>query len=340
VKKSISQPIELVRTVTPSRLINSAKVMAGYWWSRFTGHTFHPGLPMSIAVEPTTSCNLRCPECPSGLRSFTRPTGMLDPALFEKIVRETNRHVQYLTFYFQGEPFLHPHFLDLVKIARKYNLYTITSTNGHFLDEETAIKTIESGLNKLIISVDGATQDTYQQYRIGGSLEKVVQGASRIIAAKRKLNSGLPRVVLQMLVVRPNEHERNSVIQLGKEIGVDETVFKTAQVYDFENGHSLIPEDSRYARYTKQADGKWKIKNNLDDHCWKMWHSCVITWDGKVVPCCFDKDAKHVMGDLHQQSMREVWNSSAYRQFREQLFKGRKEMEICKNCTEGMTIFE
>ena len=339
-KNSISQLLGLAGTVTPARLINSTKVLTGFWWSRFTGNTSHPGLPMSLSVEPTTSCNLRCPECPSGLRSFTRPTGMLDPVLFEKILRESYRHVQYLTFYFQGEPFLHPQFLELVKLARKFNIYTVTSTNGHYLNEETARKIVESGLNKLIVSVDGATQETYEQYRIGGTLEKVLEGTRRVVDWKKKLRLRTPAVELQMLVVRPNEHELDAVAKQGTSIGVDSIVFKTAQVYDFEKGHPLIPTDQRYSRYVQRSDGSWKIKNSLENHCWKMWHSCVITWDGNVVPCCFDKDANYVMGNLKEASLREIWNSPRYRSFREQLFNGRSSIDICRNCTEGTKVFE
>jgi major membrane immunogen (membrane-anchored lipoprotein) len=79
---------------------------------------------------------------------------------------------------------------------------------------------------------------------------------------------------------------------------VDEVALKTAQVHDYEQGSSLIPREERYSRYKLMPDGTYKLKNKLLNHCWKMWHSCVITWDGKIVPCCFDKDASYVMGDL------------------------------------------
>ena len=89
-------------------------------------------------------------------------------------------------------------------------------------------------------------------------------------------------------------------------MGVDEVAFKTAQVYDFENGNDLIPTIDKYARYKKTDGGKWRIKNNLLNHCWKMWHSCVLTWDGTVVPCCFDKDASHSLGSLKQKTFKEI----------------------------------
>ena len=120
---------------------------------------------------------------------------------------------------------------------------------------------------------------------------------------------------------------------------MDELRFKTAQIYDYEEGSDLIPENDHYSRYTKAADGKWKIKNRLIDHCWKMWHSAVVTWDGIVVPCCFDKDAEYRMGNVSEKSFGEVWYSDTYKKFRHTLIGGRKNIEMCKNCTEGTKIW-
>jgi radical SAM protein with 4Fe4S-binding SPASM domain len=296
-------------------------------------------MPVSISIEPTTSCNLRCPECPSGLRSFTRPTGMLKKELYESIIDQLAPTLSYLIFYFQGEPYLHPSLLEMVSYASRKKIYTATSTNAHYLNDQAARKTVESGLDRLIISIDGTTQETYESYRIGGKLEKVIEGAKNVIRWKRELRSQTPHVIFQFLVVGHNEHQLNDVKKLSAEIGVDEVKFKTAQIYNFENGSELIPKNPKYSRYKKNADGKYSIKNGLADHCWKMWHSCVITWDGKVVPCCFDKDAHYVLGDLTQKSFQEIWQGQPYNQFRQTLFNARSEIEMCRNCTEGAKVF-
>jgi len=126
---------------------------------------------------------------------------------------------------------------------------------------------------------------------------------------------------------------------LAKELGVDEVKFKTAQIYDYEQGSELIPTIEKYARYKQKPDGTFTIKNKLLNHCWKMWHSCVITWDGKVVPCCFDKDASHPLGDLRQNSFSEIWQHKAYQDFRANLLQARSNIDICKNCTEGTKVW-
>ncbi len=331
--------MNLARKATPARLYNAAKVLSSYHYARWSGKPSHWALPTAISIEPTTSCNLRCPECPSGLRSFTRPTGMLQAGLFKKVIDELSDTLSYLTFYFQGEPYLHPQFLELVQYASGKNIYTATSTNAHYLNDVMAKRTIESGLDRLIISIDGTTQETYQSYRVGGKLDKVIEGARNIVRWKKELKSIKPFVVFQFLVVKPNEHQIEEVHKLAKEIGVDHVALKTAQIYDYENGSELIPTIDKYSRYQKNGDNTYSIKNELASHCWKMWQSCVITWDGKVVPCCFDKDAHYVMGDLQTQSFKEIWQGEKYNNFRASLLRSRDEIEMCKNCTEGTKVW-
>lgn len=264
---------------------------------------------------------------------------MLNEALFNSVIDQLSHTLSYLTFYFQGEPYLNPGFLSMVNYASRKGVYTATSTNGHFLNDANARATVESGLDRLIISIDGTTQETYQSYRIGGDLQKVIDAARSVIKWKKQLKSLTPHVVFQFLVVRPNEHQIPEVNRIAKEIGVDQVVLKTAQIYDYENGSPLIPQNERYSRYRKMENGKFGIKNAMLNECWKMWHSCVVTWDGKIVPCCFDKDASHVLGDLTKNSFEEIWFGDAYQNFRGTLMRSRTEIEICKNCTEGTKVW-
>ena len=338
-KNNASEYLDFVSKSTLKRAFNAAQIFSSYQVSQLSGKPVMAGLPISISFEPTTSCNLRCPECPSGLRSFTRPTGMLESSLFESVIDQLAPTLSYLTFYFQGEPFLHPDFLAMVKYASKKGIYTATSTNAHFFKDETSKSTVESSLDRLIISIDGTSQDTYQSYRIGGSLEKVIEGTRNIIKWRDELKSKTPRVIFQFLVVRQNEHEIPAVYKLADELGVDQVVLKTAQIYDQKHGSALMPTNERYSRYRKKPDGTFEIKNKLLNQCWKMWHSCVITWDGKVVPCCFDKDAHFVLGDLTRNSFNEIWNSKEYNEFRASILRSRSEIEICKNCTEGTKVW-
>lgn len=318
---------------------NFFKLFVGFHYSRLIHRPKQIGLPVFLSIEPTTSCNLRCPQCPSGLREFTRETGMLKNQLFEKIILQVKRHLHSLTFYFQGEPYLNPDFLKMVSFANKHNIYTITSTNAHYLNEENARQTILSKLDKLIISVDGITQEVYEQYRIGGNLATVIEGTKEVVKQKKLLKSKTPHIVWQFVVFKPNQGQIESVKKLGKEIGVDEVKIKTAQIYDFENGHDLIPDLKEYSRYDKNENGKFQIKNKLLNQCWRMWQGCVITWDGKIVPCCFDKDAKYKLGNLSISKFEEIWFSESYDRFRRSILKSRNQIDICTNCTEGTKVW-
>jgi radical SAM protein with 4Fe4S-binding SPASM domain len=337
---NINDSINFLQKLTFRRLWNASKVFSSFYVSRFSGKPVQWGLPMSISFEPTTSCNLRCPECPSGLRAFTRPTGMLEQSFFRQTIDEVYKDILYLIFYFQGEPFLNKNFLDMVQYASAKGIYTATSTNAHYLNDDVAKRTVESGLDRLIISIDGTTQEVYEQYRIGGKLHKVIEGAKNIVKWKRELKSKTPFVFFQFLVVRPNEHQVDEIKRIAKEVGVDEVRFKTAQVYDYENDpNQLIPINEKYSRYTKDKIGNYISKNKLANHCWKLWQANVITWDGLVVPCCFDKDATHQLGDLKNQSFREIWHNGRYKKFRRELMTSRKNIDICANCSEGISVW-
>lgn len=338
---NLNDSLNFISKLSFKRVWNAVKIYASYQLSRISGKPVQWGLPVSISFEPTTSCNLRCPECPSGLRAFSRPTGMLQNDFFKKTIDEIHQHLLYLIFYFQGEPYLNPDFLEMVKYASSKKIYTATSTNAHYLNDEMAKKTVESGLDRLIISIDGTTQDVYKQYRVGGNLEKVIEGAKNVIKWRKQLNSKTPFIFFQFLVVKPNEHQIEEIKRLAAEVGVDEVRFKTAQVYDYENDpNQLIPLNEKYSRYKKTSSGKYKLKNKLANRCWKLWHANVITWDGLVVPCCFDKDAMHRLGNLKNQSFSEIWKNDNYRQFRKELMKSRKNIDICSNCSEGVSVWE
>ncbi len=331
--------LRFFRRLTIRKVFNISKVFSSFYFTNYFQKAMQWGMPFSISIEPTTACNLNCPECPSGLRSFSRPIGNLKEDFYRNTIDDLYKDLLYLIFYFQGEPFINPKFLEMVKYAHKKNIYTITSTNGHFLNDENAKKTIESGLDRIIISVDGTTQEVYEQYRKGGKLENVLSGAKNLVKWKKKLAAKNPHIIFQFLVVKPNEHQIPEIFRIAKEIGVDEVKLKTAQVYDYKDGNPLIPSIDKYSRYRKTKNGEYVVKNQLLNRCWKLWHSCVITWDGTVVPCCFDKDATFRLGDLKNQSFIELWQSDEYQNFRNKILLGRDKIEICTNCTEGCKVW-
>lgn len=336
--RSITDGINLLSKLNTRRVFNFFKLYISYYLSKTLKKPIVWGMPVSIDIEPTTSCNLRCPQCPSGIREFTRNTGMLGFDLYKKVIDELHPDLVWLVLYFQGEPFLNKQFLEFVKYAHQKNIYTATSSNAHYFTDEVARATVESGLDRLIISIDGITQETYSKYRVGGKLDKVIEGTRKLLFYKKQLKSKTPHIIWQFIVFKHNEHEIPEIKRMAREIGVDEVGIKTAQIYDYQTSDKLIPQNEKLARYKKTANG-YVIKNKLLNQCWRMWRGSVITWDGLVVPCCFDKDATHRFGNVGIEKFENVWRNSQYHSFRKAILKSRKEIDICTNCTEGTKVW-
>ncbi len=336
--RNLKDGLNLFSKLNSRRILNAVKLFSSYYISKTIKKPIQWGMPLSMEIEPTTSCNLRCPQCPSGLREFTRDTGMLDLNLYKKIIDELHPELVWLILYFQGEPFLNKSFLEFVKYAASKNLYTATSSNAHYFNDEMAKATVESGLDRLIISIDGTNQETYSKYRKGGQLNKVIEGTENLLKWKKELGIQTPHIIWQFIAFKHNEHQIPEIKKLAKEIGVDELGIKTAQIYDYQTSNEFIPENEDLSRYSKTETG-YQIKNKLLNQCWRMWRGSVITWDGLVVPCCFDKDATHRFGNITKQSFKSVWSGEQYNNFRKAILKSRKEIDICTNCTEGTKVW-
>ncbi len=330
----IRDGLHFAAALSAGKVINFLLLRISFSLSRLCGRAIHLGAPASLSIEPTTACNLRCPECPSGLRKFSRPQGKIDLRTFKSAIDQLSNRLAYLMIYFQGEPLMHPGFFEMVNYARKQNIYTATSTNGHFLDKENARALIASGLDRIIISLDGTDSGTYEKYRRDGDFARVTAGIRTLVRLRRESGSNHPFIVLQFLVFRHNEHQIPDIRALARELGVDRLELKSAQVYDPEDKNELIPENSKYSRYVKDAGGRWKLKKPVRNRCFRMWSGAVMTWDGCVVPCCFDKDADHQMGTIEKQSFKEIWRSKPYKAFRQRILADRNQIGICKNCTE------
>jgi radical SAM protein with 4Fe4S-binding SPASM domain len=332
--------LELLKPyMRPRRLWNAVKVYASYYWGRLTGSAVQWGKPIAMGIEPTTACNLGCPQCPSGLNTFTRPTGKMTSNQFSLMIEKVADACGYVTLYFQGEPYINKDFTSIVAECTRRGLYTATSTNAHFLTEAVAEQTIKAGLKRLIISIDGVTQESYSHYRIGGNLEKVLEGTRNILNVRKRLGKSNPAVIWQFIVFAHNEHELKAMKSLAKEYGVDKLAVKTAQIYDTGNAEQWLPQDYAKARYRKNETGGLDLKFSGLKHCSRLWSNPVVTWDGELVPCCFDKDAEHRFGNLLNDDWNEIWQGEKAKAFRRTLKAGRHNIDICRNCSEGTRVW-
>ncbi len=300
-----------------------------YFIFKKNGFNFLPyPLPYSLAIEPVNFCNLKCPECPTGTDKLTREKGYMDFELFKKNIDEQKSNLICLILHFQGEPLLHENICDFISYANKNNIYTMFSTNAQLLDSQFD-DICKSGLDKLIISLDGLNQETYGKYRQNADISQVYKALSKI---KNYKKTQRPQIELQFLVFKHNEHEVKELKTVKSKYNIDKIAIKTAQIY---NSPELVPENENYSRYKKE-NGRLTIKSELKNSCRRMFSSAVITWDGYVVPCCFDKNAEFTMGNIKENSFREVWKSKKYSEFRKKIFTDRKSIKICRNCTENL----
>ena len=324
---------DFFRKITPIKIVNLLKNRVSYAISNSSKSGQIKGMPISLSIEPAAICQLHCPECTLGSQNLERTNKFMDLELYKKIIDEAAPNLLYLMLYFQGEPFLSPTIFEMIHYANTKHIFTTTSTNAQVIDKTVAKKIVESGLQKLIISLDGVTQETYEKYRVGGNLDKTLQTIKFITEEKKINNSNYPKLELQMIVFRHNEHEIEQFKKLCKTLNVQKITIKTAQIYNYTNKIDLIPTIKKYSRY-KLINGNWTLKNKLHNRCLRMWQGAVITTDGELLPCCFDKNASYSYGNLTEKSLKELWHSEKALAFRKQLLHHRTEIDICQNCSE------
>ena len=322
-----------LRYISLKKILNLTKIYIGYFLSNILKSPIVLAYPFSLTTEPTNLCNLSCPECPTGNKTSVVPKGKMHFGLYKSLIDDLEPYVIYQMLYFQGEPFLNPEIYKMIRYSESKKIYTTLSTNGHYIDKDNFHKIINSGLKEIIISLDGTTQEIYEKYRIGGNLNKVLEGIKYLVEFKKKHKLKYPIIRIQYLVFKYNEHQLDEIKKLCKNLYVDKLEIKSAQIYDSNKTH-LIPANRKYARYVNQ-NGKLILKHKLKNKCFRIWSTIVVTWQGKVIPCCFDKNNNHVIGNIIKENTLQLWKSNEFLDFRKLLLKSREEISICRNCTEG-----
>ncbi|MFO7867951.1 MAG: radical SAM/SPASM domain-containing protein [Bacteroidales bacterium] len=289
--------------------------------------------PAFISIEPTNTCNLHCPECPTGNKTSTVPKGIMNNTTYNKIISETHKHCWFINLYFQGEPFLNPNIYSFISQAHTHRIISSTSTNAHYITSENAEKIVDSGLTKIIVSLDGYNQETYEKYRKGGSFEKAVNGIKALSHAKDKAHSLYPIIEVQCLLFKHTEQHMSEIKSIGYKNGADIVLFKTAQFYNKEN-ISLLPRQKSHSRYIYNSEKETlELRKKPRNRCWRMWSSVVFTWNGTVLPCCFDKNHSHAYGNIHTHTISDILCSEKAQSFKKQVHTKRTVFDICRNCT-------
>ncbi len=288
--------------------------------------------PSFISLETVAVCNLHCPECVAGQKQITRQPFM-NIELFKKVIDEIQHYTLHVLLYFQGEPLLHPNIIEMIEYSNNKNLYTYLSTNAQTLDENISIQIVKSQLRHIVISIDGITQQSYEQYRVGGSLEKAIQAIKYLKKEKERQYSSFPKIEIQFVVFKHNENEIKEIKTLAKEWGANCISIKSAQIYNYKQKSDIIPSLKKYSRYV-QKNGRWQLKKKIKNRCFRSWAGAVINSEGEVLPCCFDKQSIFTFGNVKHSTLKDIFHNQKAIDFRNQIKKNRNSIDICTNCTE------
>ncbi len=314
--------------------------------------------PLNIFLDVTNVCQLKCPLCPTGLGLTDKQKGKMDPALFRKLMDEIGDKLFFIDLYNWGEPLTNKDvLLECIRMTTERGVISTISTNLSLpMTDEYAEELVASGLAKMIVSLDGASAETYSVYRRGGDFNLAIENIQKLVAAKKKLGKKTPLIYWQFLVFRFNEHEMDQAREMAAEIGVDDILFEPPSIeldvypipeplaQEMSNWYPSNPQFNLYfdPEHPDQPKGcitERKVIGNVKRCDW-LYMASAIDWNGTVAPCCALYKEKDFIGDMGKQgeksSYMEALNNEAYRNTRDR-FAGRKSEIIpelpCEYCT-------
>ena len=321
------------------------------------------GYPSHLTVDVTNICNLKCPLCPTGIGAPGRSKGKMPLDKFRRIIDEIGRYLISIDLFNWGEPLFNNEIYGMVAYAHKHHIVTSISTNFNYLPGNSAERLITSGLDILILSIDGASKETYEKYRVGGNFSRVIDNISALVNKKRQLGANNPYICWQFLVMKHNEHEVDKAKEMAAELGVDKITIDHAYlpIATREEAMQWLPKNPKYHRYNLQELEKgWKaqdmherslqssdepstgssIRKNFKRrvNCAWLWTQTTINWDLSVSPCCAIFDPSEDFGNLSGASFKEIWNNEKYRASRRFSSKGEVNgtITICMRCPLAM----
>lgn len=301
------------------------------------------GYPFKLIIDPTSICQLQCPLCPTGQGDLSRGKGLMSMEDYKRIVDEVAPYTICLDLFNWGEPLLHNHLPEMIEYANKKGLVTRVSVNLNHFSKEMAKSIVESQLDVMVLSIDGASPETYVQYRRGGDFNKVIEHVKWIVEEKRKQKSQKPLMEWQFLIMKHNEHEILLAKKMAAEIGVDKVAFRPVRCdmgkevfmtdeMKLKKTRSWLPSTDKLSRY----DYEKKERKIQYKYCPHLWTKSIVNWDGSVSPCCGIYNRAYDFGNAFQEkSLKAVWNNPTYQRAREMvanLDKDAKDNIVCKNC--------
>ena len=301
------------------------------------------GKPYYYFIDPCSYCNLRCPLCATGAGTHQRLQRMLGLVDYGILLDKIAPFAVTVALHNWGEPLLNPEVFKMIRMTSDRKIQTVMSSNLNTEYERLGEEIVASGLSRLIVSLDGVTQEVYQKYRLGGDIELVFDNINKIITAKNSSGLETPVIEWQFLVFKHNEHEIPYAKELAERLRVDQFVCRPANFpydhYSFINQARMEEEEVTWMptdpKYWETHPGVFKRKGYLwKGACHYLYRGMSIAPDGSVSPCCYDYSNRQDFGNLKGDNLNELWNSPAYQRSR-RLFAGSPATSsgtICEGC--------
>jgi radical SAM protein with 4Fe4S-binding SPASM domain len=278
--------------------------------------------PAALTICPGNVCNLNCVLCPTGQNDGGREKGLLSLELFKKVMDECGPYLWELDLFNWGEPFLNRQLFEMVRYSKMYKVNVCISTNLNHFNDTICSQLVLSGADKIVVSLDGASQESVSQYQVGSDFSKVIANIKKLVNCKKELNSKTPVITWRFLVNSYNENEIDIAKRLSKEIGVDELKFNKFRCdmgrellldndEQYRNVSNWLPSNESLSYYDYTKKEKKKIRN-----CRWLWLKSSINWNGSVSPCCAVWHEKFDFGNIRDESFHTIWNSSKYQEAR------------------------
>ncbi len=287
-----------------------------------------PTFPDRVYVESTNVCNLDCIMCPTGLHIDTRPKGFMEWDLFTAIVDEIAPFAEAVVLHSWGEPLLHPRIIDMIRYAKERNLWVETSTNATKLTEEAARKILEAGLDRIYLSMDGLTKETYEKVRVKGKFEEVLGNIERFLDLKEEYGSPI-EADIQIVRLSETDSEVDEFVRRWRESRADIINIKELDTWggQIDEVSALAVDEATEATDATDANADRKP-------CANLWYHCHIHWDGVLVSCSRDYDAVTPLGNVKNGGVLKTWHGARMRMMRRWHATGNFCAHQCVDCTE------
>jgi hypothetical protein len=272
-----------------------------------TGRERAPHWPEIVQIESTNICNAKCVFCPRD--DMKRRQGVMDDALYRKIVDDCAAlGIGHVRLHNYGEPFVDRRLTEKIAYAKQKGIAEVgVISNGSLIDEGVARGAVEAGLDAINISVDASGREVFERTRVGLKYDAVIANIERLVRIRAELGRTHPKLILSF-VRQNNGDEERAFIEHWRRIA------DKIHITDIHNWAGTL---------NRESDVRFP--------CYRQWLTFTVLWDGRVSLCCADFDGKVILGDLRTASIREVWESEAYRLVRrEHLESGGP--AICRAC--------